>query len=114
MPSPFRALESLRSLGSPSKREPTNLERAGRYGWRHFLSGDLRNLALDVGGGLFGLALSWPTSRLISDFVRLLFVFDSKSAVLAVAAAATLNFAFSLLPSRKAASISPIEALRLE
>jgi ABC-type antimicrobial peptide transport system permease subunit len=51
---------------------------------------------------------------LISDFVRLLFVFDSKSAVLAVAAAATLNFAFSLLPSRKAASISPIEALRLE
>jgi putative ABC transport system permease protein len=71
-------------------------------------------LALALGGGLLGMAISWPTSRLISDSVRLPFVFDSKSAVLAFAAAATLNLAFSILPSRKAASIDPIEALRFE
>jgi putative ABC transport system permease protein len=71
-------------------------------------------LALALGGGLLGMAVSWPTSRLISDSVRLPFVFDSKSAVLAFAGAATLNLAFCILPSRKAASIDPIEALRFE
>jgi putative ABC transport system permease protein len=71
-------------------------------------------LALALGGGLLGMAASWPTSRLISDSVRLPFVFDSRSAVLAFVAAAALNLAFSILPSRKAASISPIEALRFE
>jgi putative ABC transport system permease protein len=71
-------------------------------------------LALALGGGLLGMAVSWPMSHLISDSVRLPFVFDSRSAVLAFAAAATLNLAFSVLPSRKAASISPIEALRFE
>jgi putative ABC transport system permease protein len=71
-------------------------------------------LALALGGGLLGMAVSWPISRLISDSVRLPFIFDSKNAVLAFAAAATLNLAFSILPSRRAASINPIEALRFE
>jgi putative ABC transport system permease protein len=69
---------------------------------------------LALGGGLVGLALSWPASRLISNSVGLPFVFERESAVLAFVAAATLNFGFSILPSRKAASISPIEALRYE
>lgn len=69
---------------------------------------------LALGGGLLGLALSWPASRLISNSVGLPFVFERESAVLAFVAAATLNFGFSILPSRKAASISPIEALRYE
>jgi ABC-type antimicrobial peptide transport system permease subunit len=60
------------------------------------------------------MAISWPTSHLISNAVRLPFVFDSKSAVLAFAAAVVLNLAFSIFPSRKAASIRPIEALRFE
>lgn len=71
-------------------------------------------LAAALGGGLIGMAVSWPTSRLISDAVRLPFVFDNKSAVLAFAAATTLNLAFSIFPSRKAASIRPIEALSFE
>jgi putative ABC transport system permease protein len=71
-------------------------------------------LALALGGGLLGMAVSWPISRLISDSVDLPFIFDSKNAVLAFAAAATLNLAFSILPSRRAASINPIEALRFE
>ena len=79
-----------------------------------FLEVTCEMLALALGGGLLGIAVSWPTSRLISDSVRLPFVFDNKSAVLAFAAAATLNLAFSIFPSRKAASIRPIEALRFE
>jgi len=71
-------------------------------------------LALALGGGLLGMAISWPTSHLISDSARLPFVFDNKSAVLAFAAAAALNLAFSIFPSRRAASIRPIEALRFE
>jgi putative ABC transport system permease protein len=70
--------------------------------------------ALALGGGFIGVVISWPTSRLISDSNGLPFVFDRNSAVLAFAAAAALNLAFSILPSRKAASVSPIEALRYE
>src|SRR6266446_1479497 len=70
--------------------------------------------ALALGGGLLGVAVSWPASRLISNSVGLPFVFDSNSAAQAFAAAAALNLAFSILPSRKAAALSPIEALRYE
>ena len=79
-----------------------------------FLEVTCEMLALALAGGLLGMALSWPTSRLISDAARLPFVFENKSAVLAFAAAVALNLAFSILPSRKAASIRPIEALRFE
>ena len=79
-----------------------------------FLEVTCEMLTLALGGGLLGMALSWPTSRLISDSVRLPFVFDGKSAVLAFAAALALNLAFSIFPSRRAASIRPIEALRFE
>ena len=79
-----------------------------------FLEVTSEMLALALGGGLLGIAISWPTSRLISDSVRLPFIFDGKSAVLAFAAAVALNLAFSIFPSRKAASIRPIEALRFE
>lgn len=70
--------------------------------------------ALALGGGLLGWVVSWPTPRLISDSVGLPFVFDRNSAALAFAAAAALNLVFSILPSRKAAGVSPIEALRYE
>jgi putative ABC transport system permease protein len=79
-----------------------------------FLEVTCEMLALALGGGLLGIAVSWPTSRLISDSVRLPFIFDGKSSVLAFAAAVALNLAFSIFPSRKAASIRPIEALRFE
>lgn len=69
---------------------------------------------LAMTGALLGIAISWPTSRLIADAVGLPFVFERESAVIAFTAAATLNLAFSVFPSRKAASVSPIEALRYE
>lgn len=70
--------------------------------------------ALAVIGSVFGFAVSWPASHLISQSVRLPFVFERSSAAFALAAAVILNLAFSLLPSRKAASVSPLEALRYE
>ena len=79
-----------------------------------FLQVICETLALALAGGLLGMVLSWPTSHWISDAVRLPFVFDRRSALLAFLASAILNLAFSILPSRKTASISPLEALRFE
>jgi putative ABC transport system permease protein len=79
-----------------------------------FLEVTCEMLARALGGGLLGMMLSWPASRWISDSVRLPFVFDGKSAVLAFVAAVVLNLTFSIFPSRRAASIRPIEALRFE
>ena len=98
-------------------------ERTHEIGTRRALGATARDIFLEVtcemltlalGGGLLGMAVSWPTSRLISHSARLPFVFDNKSAMLAFAAAVALNLAFSIFPSRKAASIRPIEALRFE
>lgn len=79
-----------------------------------FLQTQCETGSLALSGGLLGIALSWPVSRLISNWVGLPFVFDRGSALLAFVSAAILNLLFSLLPSRKAASVSPIEALRYE
>ena len=66
-----------------------------------------------LGCGL-GFAISWPLSRIISSSPGLPFVFDLKSAAFAFIAAAILNVLFALLPSRKAACVSPLAALRYE
>ena len=57
---------------------------------------------------------AWPASYLLSVWVGLPFVFDQRNALLAFEISAALNLVFSLLSSRKAASISPMEALRYE
>ncbi len=69
---------------------------------------------LAMTGGVVGLTIAWPASRLASESASLPFVFDRRAAAFAFAAAASLNLAFSLFPSRKAASVHPIEALRHE
>ena len=98
-------------------------ERTDEFGTRRALGATARDIffqvtceavVLALGGGLVGLAVSWPASRVISNSVGLPFVFERENAVLGLVTAATLNFGFSLLPARKAASISPIEALRYE
>ena len=79
-----------------------------------FLQMQCENGSLALLGGLLGIGLSWLISRLVSAWVGLPFVFDEKNALLTFGVAATLNLGFSLLSSRKAASISPMEALRYE
>lgn len=60
------------------------------------------------------LAFSWPLSRQVNLYAGLPFVFERSTAILACIAALGLNLVFASLPARKAASISPIEALRYE
>jgi putative ABC transport system permease protein len=72
------------------------------------------NGSLALLGGLLGIALSWPISLLLSAESSLPFVFHGKNALLVFEIAGALNLVFSLLSSREAASISPMEALRYE
>ena len=69
---------------------------------------------LAVTGSLLGAAVSWPASHFVNQSVGLPFVFEVSTAALALAVGVTLNLAFSVLPSRKAASVSPLEALTYE
>jgi putative ABC transport system permease protein len=66
-----------------------------------------------LGCGL-GFAVSWPLSRMMSSSSGVLFVFDPTSAAFAFIAAVILNVFFALWPSRKAACVSPLAALRYE
>jgi putative ABC transport system permease protein len=70
--------------------------------------------ALAVLGCSLGSAISWPLSWIITNSPGLPFVFDFRSASLAFAAAGLLNVFFALWPSRKAACVSPLAALRYE
>lgn len=79
-----------------------------------FLQVSVETGALALTGCLLGVAVSWPASRLISDSVGLPFVFDRSTAAFAFVAAITIYLLFSVFPSRKAASVSPMEALRYE
>jgi putative ABC transport system permease protein len=79
-----------------------------------FLQVSVETGALALTGCLLGVAVSWPASRLISNSVGLPFVFDRGTAAFAFAAAMTIDLVFSVFPSRRAASVSPMEALRYE
>ena len=79
-----------------------------------FLQMSVETGALALTGCLVGVVVAWPASRLISDSVELPFVFDRSTAAFAFAAAMTVDLVFSVFPSRKAASVSPMEALRYE
>jgi putative ABC transport system permease protein len=79
-----------------------------------FLQVSVETGALALTGCLLGVAVSWPASRLISNSVGLPFVFDRRTAAFAFAAAMTVDLVFCVFPSRKAASVSPMEALRYE
>jgi putative ABC transport system permease protein len=70
--------------------------------------------SLAILGGLVGIGLSWPISYLLATQLQLPFVFDGKVVLAVFGIAAALNFAFSLISSANAASISPIEALHYE
>lgn len=69
---------------------------------------------LAVSGSLLGAGVSWPFSQLINKSVGLPFVFAGSAATVALGVALSLNVAFALLPSCKAACVTPLEALRYE
>jgi putative ABC transport system permease protein len=74
----------------------------------------LENTVLVLVGGSLGLLFAWPISLWTSNSNNLPYVFDGPTAVIAFTTAVTLNLAFSILPSRKAALVHPIAALRHE
>ena len=74
----------------------------------------LENIVLALTGGCAGLVVSWLISQWTSRSYDLPFVFDGGVAAIAFATAAALNLTFSIFPSRKAARVHPIEALRQE
>lgn len=70
--------------------------------------------ALALTGSSLGFAIAWPLSRMVSVWAGLAFVFERYAALFAFSVAMIIDLVFALFPSRKAASVSPIEALRYE
>ncbi len=72
-------------------------------------------VALTFLGGAFGVILGWFASHAVSYFVSSLSTEISLSAVLlAFGVSASVGIIFGFYPARKAAAMSPIEALRYE
>jgi putative ABC transport system permease protein len=65
-------------------------------------------------GGLIGLLLANVTSLLISPLIGVGFAFSPGVNLAAVAVAAAVGIVFGYVPARRAAALSPIEALRRE
>src|SRR5258708_7976619 len=74
----------------------------------------LESAILSLLGCGLGLLLSWPASEFVAESNKLPFVFNAKAAWIALLMAIVLNLTFAVLPSRKAAGLNPIEALRFE
>jgi putative ABC transport system permease protein len=79
-----------------------------------FLQVSAESTVLALAGCIAGVSLSWPLSRFISQRADFSFVFNQDAAAAAFSVAAALNIGFAILPSRKAALVSPTEALRYE
>ena len=98
-------------------------ERTREFGTRRALGASAFDVFLHVisestvlalAGCLAGASVSYPVSRVISQTAGLTFVFSRRAALVAFAAAAVLHVGFALWPSRRAATLDPIAALRYE
>lgn len=86
----------------------------GATGGDIFFQIAVETATLALVGSILGVAVLWPASRIVSGSVGLPFVFERGAALLSFAAAIAIDLIFTLFPSRKAASVSPMEALRYE
>ncbi|KKP95431.1 MAG: ABC transporter, permease protein [Candidatus Moranbacteria bacterium GW2011_GWE1_36_7] len=72
-------------------------------------------VALTFLGGFVGVALGWGASLLVSKFVpQLTTVVSLSSVLLAFGVSAAVGIIFGFYPARRAANLSPMEALRYE
>ena len=71
-------------------------------------------VALTFFGGLAGILLGWLASLAVSRFAGLVTQVSLSSILLAFGVSAAVGIAFGFYPARRAANLSPIEALRYE
>lgn len=71
-------------------------------------------IVLTFSGGLIGVLLGWLASFLISKFASTATQISSWSIFLAFGVSALVGIVFGFYPARRAANLSPIEALRYE
>lgn len=71
-------------------------------------------IALTLLGGVLGVLLGWGASLLVSKFAGLATEISLSAVLLAFGVSAGVGIVFGLYPARRAARLSPIEALRYE
>ena len=69
---------------------------------------------ISVLGCLAGVLAGWRGTESIAERAELPFFFDSTSAGLVALFAMSMNLVFALIPSRRAALLDPIRALKAE
>ena len=71
-------------------------------------------IILTLGGGLTGIILGWAISFMVTYFGVLQTKISFSSVLLAFGVSAAIGIVFGYYPARRAASLSPIDALRYE
>jgi len=74
----------------------------------------IESIILTIGGGLTGMVLGIVLSYVISIFINLPFTISLYSIILAIGVSGAIGILFGWYPAKKAADLSPIEALRYE
>lgn len=74
----------------------------------------IESIILTIGGGITGMVLGILLSFIISTAIGLPFTISPFSIILAVGVSAGIGIVFGWYPAKKAADLSPIEALRYE
>lgn len=101
----------------------TVIERTREIGLRKALGAKKRtiisqflveSIILTIAGGILGMTLGAALSFIISQFINLPFSLSTSSIFLAIGVSGGIGILFGWYPARKAANLSPIEALRYE
>ncbi len=74
----------------------------------------IESIILTIGGGLTGMVLGIALSYVISVFISLPFTISIYAIFLAIGVSGGIGILFGWYPAKKAADLSPIEALRYE
>jgi putative ABC transport system permease protein len=86
----------------------------GARKWDILMQFLIETITLCLIGGVIGIATGIATSYVIASIAEWPILLRADTIVLGIAASAIVGIVFGLLPSRRAASLNPIEALRHE